>query len=361
MAQIDMMAKRVLRGESRPSLLILRAGLFGAAVAAAALSPAVIAAQQPVLAPGRAGTRILIEPNDGVTPIIRALDRAQRSIFVETYLLTNHRIERALERASAQGVVVDVLLEPSPFGMGRQPIHIRQALRAAGIAVEPTPRRFFLTHAKLMVLDDRLAVISTANFSQAGFSGDRDIVVLDRNRVDVDELSNVFRSDWDRLSPRLPDPNLVVSPHGARHAVLDLIAQARRTLSVYAEEVADQGIENAMITAASRGVRVRVLVPTGATPEGVRRLRRGKVRVQELTKPYIHAKMLLVDGTEAMVGSENLSGASLDRNREVGILLRGDVLRRMGRTFKQDWTTAQHTTSTRASAPGTRAFELPAR
>ena len=57
---------------------------------------------------------------------------------------------------------------------------------------------------------------------------------------------------------------------------------------------------------------------------------------------YIHAKMVLADyGTDAaqvFLGSENFSRTSLNRNRELGILLREpDLLDRLHAVFEQDW------------------------
>src|SRR5579884_1322555 len=59
-------------------------------------------------------SRVLIEPRDGVDPLIRAIDRAKNAVWVEAYFISQARIVRALERASAQGVDVRVLLERNP-------------------------------------------------------------------------------------------------------------------------------------------------------------------------------------------------------------------------------------------------------
>jgi cardiolipin synthase len=39
-----------------------------------------------------------------------------------------------------------------------------------------------------------------------------------------------------------------------------------------------------------------------------------------MSSPYIHAKMFLVDGQRAFVGSVNVSDNSLNNNRELGII-----------------------------------------
>jgi phosphatidylserine/phosphatidylglycerophosphate/cardiolipin synthase-like enzyme len=122
------------------------------------------------LGPGILPEHVLVEPQDGVHSIIRALDKARDHIFLETYILTDARVIHALERAAAQGVGVYVLLEQRPLGMGSQPERLADMLRAAGVFVRWTPPRFYLTHAKFLLLDDRMAVVSTANFSRSAFS-----------------------------------------------------------------------------------------------------------------------------------------------------------------------------------------------
>lgn len=293
------------------------------------------------LGAGVAPDDMTVEPEDGVRALVRAIDRAQRLIFVEAYILTDARVVHALERAAAQGVEVDVLLEPHPLGMGTQPGRMADMLRAAGVAVRWTRPDVLLTHAKIMVLDDRVVVISTANFSRSAFSRNREILVFLRGRDEVREVSNVFRADWDRLLPALRDGNVLVAPNNARPRLTELLRKARRSIDMYAEEVADPDLEHLLIAAARRGVRVRTVLAWGATPSGAQTLLRGGVWLRELRSPYVHAKMMLVDGREGYVGSENVSAASLDRNREVGVLLKGGAVRRLSRVFMSDWTRAQ--------------------
>ena len=97
-----------------------------------------------------------------------------------------------------------------------------------------------------------------------------------------------------------------------------MIDQARRTLDVYAEEIADRQVEEALIAAHRRGVVVRIIC-TGAGD--VRRLQDAGLQVITRKTPYIHAKIFLADGTAMFLGSENISATSLDNNREMGLII----------------------------------------
>jgi phosphatidylserine/phosphatidylglycerophosphate/cardiolipin synthase-like enzyme len=85
---------------------------------------------------------------------------------------------------------------------------------------------------------------------------------------------------------------------------------------------------------------VKIILAWGTTPRDAARIAAGGVLVREVRNPYIHAKVILIDGREAFVGSENLSAESLDRNREVGILIHGASLHRLIAVFARDWTLA---------------------
>lgn len=286
---------------------------------------------------GTSPAAVMVEPGTGIRPLTRLIDHAQDRIFVEAYILTDSRIARALERAAAQGVSVYVLLEPRPYGMGLQPLHIVSQLRAAGVYVRWTRPDVALMHAKFLVLDDQVAVIGTANLSRAAFTRNREFIVVDRDRMDVRQVSNVFRADWNRIPAVLNDPDILASPSNARSVLTKLIGSARRSIDAYSEEIADRRVELAMIRAAGHGVAVRIVLPPDVDPLDVKRLKSAGVEVREPAAPYIHAKALIVDGRIAYVGSINLSSQSLDRNREVGVLIRGPTVETIVGVFDGDW------------------------
>ena len=62
------------------------------------------------------------------------------------------------------------------------------------------------------------------------------------------------------------------------------------------------------------------------------------MQVKEDPRLYMHAKIIVVDGRRAFVGSENISAQSLDQNRELGIIVAdSSVLSTLQQTFLQDW------------------------
>jgi len=85
-------------------------------------------------------------------------------------------------------------------------------------------------------------------------------------------------------------------------------------------------IESALATQAWAGVNVTIILPVADRDNGnPHDLAAAGVRILYLTRPYVHAKMILVDN-HVFIGSQNFSTTSLDNNREVGIMLAGQGL-----------------------------------
>ncbi len=103
---------------------------------------------------------------------------------------------------------------------------------------------------------------------------------------------------------------------------MGLIAGARYSLDIYAEEVYDAASIQALTDATRRGVRVRIVYAGLGDAAGVSGI---GAQVARVASPYIHAKAIVADETTLFIGSENLSATSLDRNREVGLLMRDRV------------------------------------
>lgn len=259
------------------------------------------------------------------------------------YLLSDHDVIDAIEASRRGGVQVRVMLEENPYGTGPGNRAVFDRLRVAAVATRWSPSDFQLSHDKYAVADRNVALIGTANWTHSAFTQNREYLVEDTNPRDVGALTALFDADWERRKVHLDDDNLVVSPTNSRSDFLALIDNARQTLHLEAEEMQDVQIEDALIAAAARGVQVEVIIPrpTGGSDSnaaGAQRLTAGDVQVRRLQNPYVHAKTIVVDGREAFIGSENISGPSLDQNREVGILISdAEAVRRVEETFSRDW------------------------
>jgi phosphatidylserine/phosphatidylglycerophosphate/cardiolipin synthase-like enzyme len=336
-------------------LCVALAGCASSSSVSASSFAACASAAGPACAVGSGASKLqlVVEPDDGVRPITDAIRAAQRSIWVEVYLFTDTPVIDALEDAANRGLDVRVMLEPHP--VESSPVSVQETLdklKAAGIKVSQTNPAFQLTHAKFMLIDGSALFLMTANLSKAALGGskagttNREYILEDSEVQDIQEAQNIFSADWNRTTPTLSDANLIVSPINARVKLLALINSARSSLLIENEEMQDQQIEDALAQAARRGVGIQVVLPaaTGrqdSNAAGVALLRQAGISVRYDTKLYMHAKLMIVDGARAYVGSENFSTASLDLNREVGLIVAApEIIQNLETTFISDYATS---------------------
>ena len=116
--------------------------------------------------------------------------------------------------------------------------------------------------------------------------------------------------------------------------IIDLIGQARQEILIvtYAANN-DPSIETALSQAAERGVDITILAErhednpaytsTGIPFPGLLALRLRWPASHRPPGAALHAKIIVVDDSTALVGSANFTGRAMDTNLECGILIRG--------------------------------------
>ncbi len=295
---------------------------------------------------------LIVQPDDGRDAILDALNGAREGILLQIYLLTDRDTIHALQAAVNRGVTVRVLLEERPCCSQNNAMHraVFAELQEARVQVQWSNPAFRLTHTKMLVADNAQVFVMTQNLTKSGFQYNREAILVSRDAGDVASARAVFMADWHRTSLVPDNPNLVVANLNARAKLLALIGGARRSLDVAGEIMQDREIEDALIAAGRRGVTVRYLgavPPAGNTggdtsAAGRKHLAAGGVSVRVLASPYLHTKTIVADGAVAYVGSINFSTASMDQNREVGILTENrTVIARLEGVFAKDWGAAK--------------------
>jgi phosphatidylserine/phosphatidylglycerophosphate/cardiolipin synthase-like enzyme len=319
---------------------LLAAVLSGCAVASAGTAPAARSARAE-LAEG--ALTLLTEPGS-IAPIYDAINSARKSIDMTMYELEDPTAERDLAAAAHRGVKVRVILNAGPDGEDEAENEgALRYLRAHGVLVRWSPSYFALTHQKSITIDGRRSLVMTLNLTSRYYANTRDFAIWDERPADVAAIESVFEADWGgrMINPPTGSGDLLWSP-GAQGALVALIDGAHTSVDVENEEMADPPIIAALCGAARRGVRVRgVMTYESEWARAFSTLARCGVSIRVYhgeTPIYIHAKLLVVDGARAYVGSENFSYDSLERNRELGIITTSaTIVRSLEATFAGDY------------------------
>ncbi|WP_415381129.1 phospholipase D-like domain-containing protein [Halosimplex sp. TS25] len=337
---------------------------------------------------GKARAFTLPDAPDVPLEVVRDADRR---ILLAGYTFTSERTAETLERAADRGVDVHVLLEGQPVdGITRRQARLLDSLTEAGVTVEllgGPHGRYAYHHPKYAVADDR-AVVLTENWKPAGTGGHASRgwgAVVSQSEI-VGGLAETFRADadwrgarpWTEVrrgrsfgtsgvangsypSQRSPETvpvnrtRLLVTPDNAGSEVTAALDDADESIDVIQMSIdgPDQRFLRATVRAARRGVDVRVLLSSAwYVEEENRRLvehlrgvadREDLPLSAKLAEPggdyeKIHAKGVVVDGDEVLLGSLNWNGESIRQNREVVLALEGEAVGAYYRdAFESDW------------------------
>ncbi|HVV77499.1 MAG TPA: phospholipase D-like domain-containing protein [Mycobacteriales bacterium] len=273
------------------------------------------------------GDRLIVEPDDGMTPIYSLLSSPRRSLDMTMYELDDPTAEQIIAGDAGRGVRVRVILDRRLERQRNLPAYDYLAHR--GVQVVWSSGRYFATHEKAFVIDDRVAVVMSLNLTARYYATSRDLAVVDADLADVAAIESVFSADLRGAGGVPAADDLVWSPGQSWADMLVLIGRARASVALESEELSSPAVVSALVAAARRGVRVSVAMTYQDTwrPAFTALARAGaRIRVMYGERPlYLHAKLMAIDaGTPrgiAFVGSENLADASLLHDRELGIVL----------------------------------------
>lgn len=294
----------------------------------------------------------------GRQPFADLLDDAKVSVRLYMYRLTDSYMIASLKKAAARGVKVEVLMDPSRLKESSMQKTMKD-LVTAGAFVRGGSPLFTMTHAKTLVVDEKSAIVSTMNLTWT-FRDNRGFGVVTHDHSAIAEIVKMFDVDW-RLAagetvmiPPVSDANLLWTPANSESKLMDLARMAQQKIEILVENLGATPLLDELIAAASRGVKVSVIVPlctTSSTPLHnfiyIQKLRKGRVEVRNVplphseTQPYSHAKMMSVDGKFVYLGSMNFSKNSLQNSRELGIIINDETLyAEIHKIWEQDWNIA---------------------
>jgi len=294
------------------------------------------------LVPRMKPLEVSVLPDAGATPFVSVLARATKTIRVMVYELGTGPIIDTLEAKARAGVKVQMILDVAQMSVNQK---YMDRLKAAGADVIWSDTAFQYMHAKVLVVDETEAVISTGNYAAFRMNIERNFAVHDSDPGDVDVLVKLFDADFARKAPELDCTRLLVSPVNAKQRLLDFVASAKTEIVIESMQLADDDVRNALAARRAAGVNVRVvLADTGWIPanaDAATFLAAHDIEARQMKAPAVHVKAAVVDGQLAYAGSINLSWTSLTKNREVGLLVTEPAnVTMMHDTFEKDWATA---------------------
>jgi phosphatidylserine/phosphatidylglycerophosphate/cardiolipin synthase-like enzyme len=283
---------------------------------------------------------------------------ARTSVDMTMYELRDARMVADLVADRRRGVTVRVILDSNREHSRN--LEAFEALQSGGVRVVWAGADYEATHQKTITVDGSRSLILTANLTSAYYTTTRDFGVFDSRPADVASVEAVFNADFAHRAVTPPSgADLVWSP-GSQTEMLAVIDGARHTLSIENEEMDDAAITNAIAAAAARGVKVDVVMTADSSydtslAEIVRAGGHVHLYSDDSWDLYIHAKTTIADAgrktEDVYVGSINFSSASMNRNRELGIVTTSpDVVEAVNAVVSADFSDCSAATDCRSYA-----------
>lgn len=190
------------------------------------------------------------------------------------------------------------------------------------------------THSKINIVDSWF-IIQTANLNHSSFFANREHFFWSQDYGVLASLSAIFDRDrnWEKIQLNDIHPNLVICNINCRVVIEKLLRDAKESIIIQTQYITDPDIMK--ILSAKSSLEQRIIV---ADTEDNLDLMKTLKGVKRFAKFYNHTKMILIDHRILLLWSMNLSANSLDKNREVWILLLDPTLiDQFLVQFEKDW------------------------
>lgn len=314
------------------------------------------------LLPGN-GVYVLRNGEHAYPAMLDAIDQAQKSVYLSTYIFKADRTGKAfmaaLRRARERGADVKVLIDG--FGdfysfprasreLKKMHIDVRRFLPLT--LLPPSLYLNLRNHRKILVIDSQIAFTGGMNI------GDHHLVdnsVVRQPVADlhfqltgpiVRQLEELFHNDWRFTTGKMLQHPPVAVPASGRavcRAIVDgpnfnidkimitmigAISAARRRVSIMTPYfLPPRELTGALQAAALRGIDVNIILPARnnlfylhrATRNMLWEVLQHNVNVYYQPPPFSHAKIFIVDGHYLQIGSANLDPRSLRLNFELAV------------------------------------------
>ncbi len=273
--------------------------------------------------------KLIVQPDDGLTPLLKAVQLAKRSIDLVIFRFDRVDLEKALAPAVARGVVVRVLIAYTNGGGEKLLRKLEPRLLEAGVTVTRTADDLMRYHGKMTIIDDALFVLGF-NYTRQDIERSRSFGLITHDKKLLKEAASLFEADSTRQPYISGNDRFVVSPENSRERLTDLITKAKRQLLIYGENISDKLILRLLRERVEEGIEIRVIGKLGKNIPGI--------STRKLADMRLHVRAIVADGITAFVGSQGLRKPEMDERREIGLIVKDmRIAKKIQSVFEADW------------------------
>jgi cardiolipin synthase A/B len=274
--------------------------------------------------------KLLVQPGDGVAPLVKAIEGAKKSIQIVIFRFDRMEVEKALEDAVKRGVAVEALITFTNRGGEKNLRKLEMRFLDRGVTVSRTADDLIRYHGKMMIIDGKELHLLAFNYTQIDIERSRSFGVITRDTELVEAAVALFDADCKRRPYKPESPRFLVSPLNAREELANFIEGANKELLIYDVKVSDTAMTRLLEMRAKDGVEIRVI--------GKMARHSSQISVRKLPKLRLHTRTIIRDRKEIFIGSQSMRELELDSRREIGIIFRAaEIAGQLIEVFEDDW------------------------
>lgn len=278
--------------------------------------------------------------------MFQVISSAKLSIYFEMYIFQNDIVDfnffDLLKEKARSGLKVKMILD----SFGSMALKNKDAieLKESGVELIFLSHFLYRAHRKILIIDENIAFVGGVNFHQSASLWNDLMVRVDGKLVSL--ITKSFAKVYKQCGGR--DPSLLIySQKVIKDKINDWIIEhfpirnkfvlkriykkhifsARESITLVTPYfIPKRWLVGALQQAYLRGVSVEILVPQNTDHYFIDRVnyffinKLSKLGINFYIEPKMnHAKIMMIDGKEAIVGSNNLDYLSFELNSEVGI------------------------------------------
>jgi len=134
-------------------------------------------------------------PDGKRNKICNLINKAKNSIKIYQQDITDHGIMERLLQSAKNGIKIELIMSPHPFGVNNPDNNIKNQkdLAAAGGSVYLI--NTVNVHAKVLIIDDQTMYLGSTNFYQPAIDKNRTVGLVIQNNAIIAKILEVFESD----------------------------------------------------------------------------------------------------------------------------------------------------------------------
>lgn len=269
--------------------------------------------------------QMFVSPTD-IGFILDIFGKAKTSLYLQTYEFTEKRIRALFKQLLENGVDIKLIMEDKKYQQFKNTFKEIQNLFSwynnFQIKSDKQMKTTYV-HAKFALIDSGF-LIQTSNLTHSAFATNREYFFYSQHSWVYQSLATIFQKDrlWEAINYSDIHPNILVCPINCRAVLENLIQSAKSSIIIENQYIEDPRLLWLL------GEKIKTIwtwnlhiqLPDTDKNKQLQKTR-WKPIVTLIKKPYIHAKMMLIDNQILYLWSINFSANSMDNNREIWILL----------------------------------------